>query len=81
MKPRDKRLPILLLTALALILGTLLVVDRGEALETLHGQEWLLTPLANQKTQEGFCGANSTLVCRELCYFGEPAGDFLCFNN
>ena len=80
MKIVNKRSIILFFAALALGLGSLLVAGKGEAFETGPHEEWVITPASQQKQAEGFC-VSPSLVCRELCYFNRPTGDFYCFNN
>ena len=70
---------ILLLTALAVVLSWFLYTGVVMALENFPGQTWEVTQTAAQKQAAGDC--TSTMVCRELCYYGVPQGQFMCFNN
>lgn len=78
MKTSKRRTRLLLLTALALVsLGILYTVTVQATFGP--GEEWVCTEAAVQKEQAGYC--SGSLVCRELCYFGDPTGFFQCFNN
>ena len=71
---------ILLFVMLALALGgALLLAGDGNALENLPGQQWELTPTAVARTAAGDCPTG--MLCRELCYYSVPQGEFMCFNN
>ncbi len=70
---------ILLLTALAVVLSWSLYTGVVMALENFPGQTWDVTQTAAEKQAAGDCTPD--MVCRELCYFGVPQGDFMCFNN
>jgi len=65
-----------LIAAFAFIAMLVLLPDAGTAIY-VEGGEWIRTPEAVERTAAGECG---TRLCRELCIFGQPTGDFMCFS-
>ena len=80
MKSRNTRTPLLAIAALALLALVVLCPRTGEALENLPGQMWIVTPEAQARTDANQCGS-SNQICKELCYYGAPQGEFYCFFN
>lgn len=79
MKLQKKATRILVLLSLVLIPSWFIFTGTGEAIGTGPGGAWELTPTAVQRTAAGDCPG--VMKCREYCYYGEPQGDFMCFNN
>lgn len=66
-----------LLVVLAVGATMLFLPGAGEAIEELPGQSWESTPEAQARTLAGDC--YGSMLCKELCYFGQPTGEFNCF--
>lgn len=69
---------IVLLVILAFGAGWLLP-RAGAALDSGTHEQWVITAEAAARTEAGECPFSDRPVCRELCYYWVPTGDFMCF--